>query len=525
MGLFASFKKKEPSHSEKLNLAYRCYRPEMVGMIFPGGKEQANRVIISLGKIYNLDLETSDAKRYYEVLTTYSDIVIRLVITHSSNETIIASLQVNHKDLVKSKEIARKTLAYVMINMKNNSFALDSEEDMEALSFMAEAFSSMEETTKQNNVAETENLEDTEYGLVETKPIYTHDVGGSNKYLQSLKTINGETLTWNRLGSISVRGIKGIVDVYESTLPSGDPYKTLYLNMYGSVNSEKIPKGFKKDTADDMGLDLKKEADEKGVTVKQLLAIRKMEEENEELKKQAKKEEELRYLKQLELSKIVKEKYTDFDFNESIKDPVFSKLVNLDYDMTTVYEFVERERLFNKNVVLQKDYDSSPTADEYYAFLCNFEKDNIPAPDDYSKKPLSETEKEANELNITVDQLMSIRKMETEHYKLKMQLNSKEFRKTAEEAVAVKSNYPLFNLKVEWGKEEFRKIAKLLSLTIAYEFLHFQELYTKKDLLTEEKQKVLNTMYCRKCGQKIPPDSVFCYRCGTKVIKEQNKNG
>ena len=42
MGLFDIFKKKLPTHSEKVDLAYRCYKPEMVGMIYPGGKAQAD---------------------------------------------------------------------------------------------------------------------------------------------------------------------------------------------------------------------------------------------------------------------------------------------------------------------------------------------------------------------------------------------------------------------------------------------------------------------------------------------------
>ena len=246
MGLFGFLKKKAPSHDEKLRLAYRCYKPEMVGMIFHGGIEQADKVVCSLGKIYNLDLESSDAKRYYEILTTYSDVVIRRVITQSSDDHIVTSLQVKHPSLIKNKEIATKALAFITINMNNNDFVLQSDDDMEALSFMTSAFTSAEETAKQNAVAETENLDDPEYGLIVTKPIYTQGVSGSNKYLHALETTLGEPLTWNRRGSTSAEGINGMIDIYDSTLPSGKPYKTLYLNMYGSANSTKIPKGFKK---------------------------------------------------------------------------------------------------------------------------------------------------------------------------------------------------------------------------------------------------------------------------------------
>ena len=246
MGLFDIFKKKLLTHSEKVDLAYRCYKPEMVGMIYPGGKAQAGKIITSLSKIYGINLDTSDAKKYYDILTTYSDVVIRKVVTQSSDDHIVTSLQVKHGDLIKSKAIAQKALAFVTLNMNNNDFSIEADDDMAALDFMTDMFSQMEQTASQNADAENDNLDDPEYGLVVNKPIYTKGVNGSNRYLEELKTSLGEKLTWRRLGSTSAEGINGMIDIYESTLPSGKPYKTLYVNMYGSTNSKKIPKGFSK---------------------------------------------------------------------------------------------------------------------------------------------------------------------------------------------------------------------------------------------------------------------------------------
>ena len=246
MGLFDIFKKKLLTHSEKVDLAYRCYKPEMVGMIYPGGKAQAGKIITSLSKIYGINLDTSDAKKYYDILTTYSDVVIRKVVTQSSDDHIVTSLQVKHGDLIKSKAIAQKALAFVTLNMNNNDFSIEADDDMAALDFMTGMFSQMEQTASQNADAENDNLDDPEYGLVVNKPIYTKGVNGSNRYLEELKTSLGEKLTWRRLGSTSAEGINGMIDIYESTLPSGKPYKTLYVNMYGSTNSKKIPKGFSK---------------------------------------------------------------------------------------------------------------------------------------------------------------------------------------------------------------------------------------------------------------------------------------
>jgi len=88
------------------------------------------------------------------------------------------------------------------------------------------------------------NVDDPQYGLVPSKPIYTAFIEGEKEYLSSLRTLDGETLTWERKGSMAVMGINGMVDIYETYLPSGDLYKTLYLNMYCDKTSRTPPTGF-----------------------------------------------------------------------------------------------------------------------------------------------------------------------------------------------------------------------------------------------------------------------------------------
>jgi hypothetical protein len=79
---------------------------------------------------------------------------------------------------------------------------------------------------------------------VPQKPVYTVGIDEQEKYLKSLRTINGEPIKWNRRGSMSVDGVNGMVDVYDTYLPSGVEYKTIYVNMYGAYNSGFAPKGF-----------------------------------------------------------------------------------------------------------------------------------------------------------------------------------------------------------------------------------------------------------------------------------------
>ena len=80
-----------------------------------------------------------------------------------------------------------------------------------------------------------------------SKPVYAEGVEGSRKYLASLRTLSGEKLSWERRGAIDAVGINGMVDIYVGTLPSGEEYETLYVNMYGTKNSTVAPQGFIKE--------------------------------------------------------------------------------------------------------------------------------------------------------------------------------------------------------------------------------------------------------------------------------------
>ena len=234
----------ESIHKQKVDFAYHCYKPEFAGMFFPGGKFQAEKIITSLCDIYGLDLNLCDKRKYHNILTIYCDVVTRKIITHSSDKLILASLQEKHGDLIKSENIAKKTLAFVTLNMANADYSLDTIDAQAALDFMMDTLSQAEQLSSQNTDLEKRYLEDPEYGLVAAKPIYTSGIDGSKKYLNHLKSALGEDLSWKRRGSISLDGVNGMIDIYDSFLSSGEVYKTIYINMYGSSNSVNIPQGF-----------------------------------------------------------------------------------------------------------------------------------------------------------------------------------------------------------------------------------------------------------------------------------------
>lgn len=99
----------------------------------------------------------------------------------------------------------------------------------------------------ENCTAQPDNENDPEFGLIPEKPIFTlatEIVDGQRTYLGKLRTANGDKISWKRTGSTFANGINGMVDIYETFLPSGVPYKTLYINMYGARTSKSAPAGF-----------------------------------------------------------------------------------------------------------------------------------------------------------------------------------------------------------------------------------------------------------------------------------------
>ena len=103
------------------------------------------------------------------------------------------------------------------------------------------------EAMEANSKNQPDNEGDADFGLVPEKPIFTlalKSVDGEKEYLDELYALNGERIAYNRLGSTHVNGINGMIDIYETFLPSGQPYKTIYINMYGAKRSTKAPAGF-----------------------------------------------------------------------------------------------------------------------------------------------------------------------------------------------------------------------------------------------------------------------------------------
>lgn len=97
---------------------------------------------------------------------------------------------------------------------------------------------------KINAAIEDAYLNDKEYGLVPSKPIFVAGMNGYRAYLGNLHTTDGLSLAFNRRGSIQVNGISGAVDVFDMFLPNNTLYGTLYVCIYSTRNTKDVPVGY-----------------------------------------------------------------------------------------------------------------------------------------------------------------------------------------------------------------------------------------------------------------------------------------
>lgn len=266
---------------------------------------------------------------------------------------------------------------------------------------------------------------------------------------------------------------------------------------------------------------LEDEAQANGISVEQLIEIRKMELENAKARRRMQYEE----LKKLqEPAKKVQELYPHFDLELEYQNPLFRKLLQADIDMQTIFEVLNKDSLFQKKY---QKATTSPvnrkTIDEFFDILK--EHDDI-LKKYQSESPPEESEEElikrAEECEISLEQLKEIKRLEKDNFQFKLDARINNCKKQAEEAEKLQHEYPLFNIDDDLSNPLFKQLVfQGIDLHIVYYLIHFDELYESNSL---GEQKTTSSpsetkLFCRICGEKLPLDSKFCLHCGTQVIK------
>lgn len=400
----------------------------------------------------------------------------------------------------------------------------------ELISLFRDALSSANENAQkvQSAIFHKQRPYSDDFGLCEKNPIFTSSLTGTEQYLSKICTDKWEKFTWKRCRSIRVT-VSGVQDVAEDVYTlylNGEEYTELYFVMYCG-ESEAPPAGlyFYGDSTD---WDIRREAYRKGVTVNQLVVIQQMEAENKFRKEKA--EREFREAVERK-SRALKDKYPDVSIEKELQDELFSFLSSADVDLLVAYEYVHKADLHFHKKELPPKLTGDITEKFFFDVMHQMENAERQKEEAVHRKNASDLQKEAAMHGITVNQMLEIWQLKAENAQLKWDMRIKTLKGFANQAVIVKTSHSNFNLEAEWSNLAFRKITEKFGMLIAYEILHFCELYTQEELSevaserssneTETvKEDVVETMlFCRKCGKQLPIDSVFCISCGEKVIK------
>lgn len=232
------------AHDEKVDFAYHSFIPEAARKQFPGGTQQVSIIVCSIAKLIGISTSTLDGEDYVNLLLIYLFVRRKKVFAKDTDEKIISNLQRQYGQYIKSNTIAQRVYAFCLLNLENNSLSVDDLDAMAALQYTNKHSAKNKENIIASKDAHSNNLVDPEYGLVPEKPIYTRGVIGSENYLRSLQTEQGESITWERRGCTSADGVDSLIDIYVISLLSGETYEILYIDMYGTENSTIAPKGF-----------------------------------------------------------------------------------------------------------------------------------------------------------------------------------------------------------------------------------------------------------------------------------------
>ncbi len=248
MGLFGFVKKKKgPTDEQIMQVVYDSgFKPPFNELLFPNGARQLVKIVNSLAKITNVTLNGRDPMKYLNLAKMYAEVYTYHVMSKSTNNYMMGALQEKHPDLVKDRNTARRVMVFSMLHMEDHEFSLDNTDNLSRFSGMEFLLIENEKIALQNDKIANQHIEDADYGLVKEKPIYTDGAAGSDRYLAYLLSIDGENLTWNRVNVHKVEGVDGLVDEYQSRLPSGKVYKSVFCNLYANATSVVIPKGFSK---------------------------------------------------------------------------------------------------------------------------------------------------------------------------------------------------------------------------------------------------------------------------------------
>ncbi len=148
--------------------------------------------------------------------------------------TIYAIIDAIVKSRRKPKDLADLLLQYMEQESKKPGFKEDFAKKMEA------------SANRRDILFESQRPDEENFGYSMSNPVMTSTVSSSDRYLASLRTLDGKSFTWERHASycVNIGDVEGVmVDKYQLYL-DGEAYTEIFLCPYGHSSSY-VPQGLK----------------------------------------------------------------------------------------------------------------------------------------------------------------------------------------------------------------------------------------------------------------------------------------
>ena len=219
--------------NEDYRKLYESLDPKLKPYIFPAGYNEFKIIINSLKYLFGKKYTTVDLTKIYAVNWTRTG--------QSDADEVVKRIKFSNE--LKGDEDKIDTLvSFILIHKNNTDFEIKDNESLVITRMFGESFKERVKFKEINNPKITQNIHDVDYGKVSHKPIYIDGFKNTEKFLKSLRSDNGDTVKYERKGSIP--GASGSVDIYELENENTHLKEILYVNLYSNNIEYYPPKGY-----------------------------------------------------------------------------------------------------------------------------------------------------------------------------------------------------------------------------------------------------------------------------------------
>lgn len=137
MGTLIDLYDGQKKHKEKISKCLSIM--ENSHEIFKTGKKQADKIIVSIGKLLNLSLFNLDEKEYFNLLNIYADIYELKENLNYEYADLKIFIKEKYSSYFENKEIQMEMVVnYCILNTMDNTFFIDTNKDLKIISAIPE---------------------------------------------------------------------------------------------------------------------------------------------------------------------------------------------------------------------------------------------------------------------------------------------------------------------------------------------------------------------------------------------------